>query len=195
MGTLLYVTAGGHCLPVLPAGDVKPQNVLLDGDDWNVLVRAGGSASPTCAALRGKPSPLRALPANQPPTRRCLRPPPAPSSPVRPSAVFVCVARCPSVRTAAVDRLRHRAVAVVGPHADEPDRDGAVHAARSPERCVCVRALLCCVMYCVFGCSCCWVRRRWSSSSSRQIQTTPRRGQRKCARQNSLRLSMCRAGL
>ena len=32
-------------LPVLPAGDVKPQNVLLDGDDWNVLVRPGDSAS------------------------------------------------------------------------------------------------------------------------------------------------------
>ena len=79
MGTLLDVTAAGHCLPVLPAGDVKPQNVLLDGDDWNVLVRPGGSASPACAALRGKPSPLRAapcLPTNHQHADACAPPPP-----------------------------------------------------------------------------------------------------------------------
>ena len=93
VGGYLALTAAGHCLPVLPAGDVKPQNVLLDGNDWNVLVRPGGSAFPTCAALRGKPSLLRAVPANLLPTRRCLRPS---SSPVRPLPVLVCMARCPS---------------------------------------------------------------------------------------------------
>ena len=136
-------------------------------------MRAGGSASPTCAALRGKPSLLHAVPANHQPADVCA--PRAALSDRRP----FCLHGALSVRTAAVDRLRHRAVAVVGPQGDEPDRDGAVHAARSPERCVCVRA---CVRACVrVWRTCCWVRCRRSSSTRRQIQTTALRGETHCA--------------
>jgi hypothetical protein len=65
----------------------------------------------------------------------CGGPPPPPSVISRRCFAPLVAAAAAAV---AVDRLWQRTVAVVGPHADEPDRHGAIHAARSPEWCVCV---------------------------------------------------------
>jgi hypothetical protein len=106
----------------------------------------------------------------------------------------------------AVDRLWHRPVAVGGPHADEPDRDVAIHAAGSPQRCgaracrvcwvvvlrvwrACVRACvraseraLLCVMYSVFGCArgaafVCLFSYYHARAASRRLERPARRAQ------------------